>query len=144
MPEKPISMIRSSLLSTLLCEFILEDGRTLREVDYAPDGAFGGWRNFPYKREVRAILMMGRLIDRDTFKIPKEYFKGYAIHQVGMATPKMDNPVVAREIMVVQNDNRVYVCSYNICDKRWDDYTDDLKKPERPHLIKYDLSVHGM
>ena len=115
MPEKQGSTTRSSQLSMLLCDFLLYDGRIEKESDHAPAGEQFGWRNFPYKRQIAGITMAGRFISRNTFKIPKEYFRGFAVHQINAVTPDMSDKIVAREIMLVQRDRRVYVCSYNVC-----------------------------
>ena len=53
-------------------------------------------------------------------------------------------PHVVREVMLVQRNLKVFVCSFNIKNMKWSDYVDSLKNPERPHLIGYDLSQHGM
>ena len=127
-----------------MCEFILSDGTTHDELDYADKRLEGGWRNFPFKRKVVAVKMFKRLIAPDTFRIPGESLLGFAIHFVGVASQKMVNPYHVREVMIVQKNKKVLVCSMNLKNKKWFDYMDNLKNPERPHLISYDLSIHGM
>ena len=137
-------MTRSLQLHTSMCEFRLLDGSIHSEKDYADLDGNNGWRNFPYKRKVVEVRMFGRYINADTMRIAANQFRGFAIHFVGAATIGKTEPYLAREIMLVQKNMKVFVCSYNLKKKKWYDYTDDLKNPERPHLQQYDLSVHGM
>lgn len=124
----------------------MADGRILNESDYAQPGEFG-WKNFAEKKGIQSILLFGREISKQTFKIPKELFRGYAIHQIGsiaVGGKAECEPNVAREVMMVQTNEIVYVCCLNLITKKWHDYLDSLINPRRPHLIKYDLAAHGM
>jgi hypothetical protein len=134
-----------------MCDFLLPNGLILKERDYADVNGEGGWRNFPHKNEVEGILMYGRLINADSVKIPKKMILGYALHWIGAMTPDMNNPHIAREIMIVTKrglmatKQLVYIFRFNILTKSWDrDYVDDLIRPENSHLVGYDLSQHGM
>jgi hypothetical protein len=46
--------------------------------------------------------------------------------------------------MMVMKNGKVFVACLDLTKKRWYDYTDNLKSPERPHLFNYDLSAQGM
>jgi len=137
-----------------MCDFLLSNGLTLKEIDYADVNGEGGWRNFPHKNEVEGILMYGRLINADSVKLPKEMILGYAIHWVGAMTFDMNNPHIAREIMIVLRPSFIklipikqlaYIFRFNILTRSWDrDYVDDLIRPENSHLVDYDLKQHGM
>jgi hypothetical protein len=70
---------------------------------------------------------------------------GFAIHWVGRVIFGGDNePYMAREIMMVFPNRKVYVCSLNIATGKWHDYSDNLINPEMPHLHSYNLKLHGM
>jgi len=127
-----------------MCDFILSNDDIHREIDYADPDFKNGWRNFPLKRQVARVKLFGRRIGPETVKLAGEAVKGIAIHWVGTATPGGIYPYVAREIMIVQRNRRVFVFSLNLKTRKWIDYADNLKNPERPHLIGYRLSAHGM
>ena len=127
-----------------MCDFILANGSVLHESDFASLDGQGGWKRFPYKRDVVAVDLNRRRIDAQTFMIPDNQFKGFAIHFVETVFQSKQLPHVVREVMLVQRNLKVFVCSFNIKNMKWSDYVDSLKNPERPHLIGYDLSQHGM
>lgn len=137
-------MTRLSPLFSHMCSFRLVDGSIHNEKDYAdPDGK-NGWRNFPYKAKVEQVRLFNRNIDIETVKIPKNMFKGFALHYVSAATLGFKPVYVGREIMLVQNNLKVFVCAFSFKRKKWHDYVDDLKQPDMPHLQQYNLSIHGM
>ena len=127
-----------------MCDFILLNGDVHKEIDYADPDLKNGWRNFPLKRQVVKVKLFGRMIGPETVSIPGEIVKGIAIHWIGMAKVGGISSDVAREVMIVQRNRKAFIFSLNLKTRKWTDYSDNLKKPERPHLIGYRLSAHGM
>lgn len=131
----PLSQLHSSM-----CKFHLMDGRVFHEKDVP-----GGWKDFPFKKFVNGISLDDRFIS----SLEKGYclneILGFAVHWVGqiqLTSGKAKD--VFREIMVVLKTKKVFVFSFNCITGEWSDYTDDLSKPERPHLLHYNLETHGM
>lgn len=137
-------MTRLSPLFSFMCEFRLVDGSIHSEKDYADSDGKNGWRNFPFKAKVEQVRLFNRNIDIETVKIPKNMFKGFALHYVAAAAMGNEPAYLGREIMLVQKNLKVFVCAFSFKKKKWHDYVDDLKKPDMPHLQQYNLSIHGM
>lgn len=137
-------MTQNLPLHLCMCKFTLKNGVIHNELEYADVDGANGWKTFPFKSEVVEIEMCKRSIMPKNYPLPHPIVKGFAIHWVGTSVMGTLTPYAVREIMIVMGNLKVMCFGFNLKTKRWQDYIDNLKSPERPHLLNYDLSVHGM
>ena len=135
-------MTRNLPSSMFMCEFLLPDGEVRNEADYVDSEGGGGWKRFPLKNKLIGVRLAGREITPDVLRIPIEEIKCWCIHWIGTSTPGNVIPNRVREIMIVLKNLNTYNFCLDLKTGKWLDYTDNLRNPNRPHLIKYDLSIH--
>lgn len=130
-----LSQLRSSM-----CKFHLMDGRVFDESEIP-----GGWKEFPFKKFINGITLNYRLITSMDAGCLLSELAGFALHWIGqLQFNSMKSKNVFREVMLVKKDGRVKVFSLNLITEEWAEYEDDLKNPQRPHLINYNLENHGI
>lgn len=131
----PLSQLRLSM-----CKFHLMDGQKIDESDVP-----GGWKDFELKQFVEGITLADRYVSTHLTGESISRIAGFAVHWVGQMnlTTSFCGDVL-REIMIVRHNGKVNVFSFNLFKKEWNDYKDDLFKPEKPHLVGYSLKTHGI
>lgn len=137
------AMENTTLLSRLrssMCKFHLMDGRTEEESLYD-----GGWRDFPHKKFVSGITLNDRFISTHLMGEPLSSIAGFAVHWVGQLnlTTSLCGDVF-REIMMVKKDGKANVYRLDLKTLEWHDYKEDLLNPKSPHLVDYNLEIHGI
>ena len=134
------NMTPLSLLRLSMCKFSLMDGRQIDEND-----CVGGWRDFAFKKYVNGISLAGRFISPADYGCCLHELAGFAVHWVGqiqLVGGKAKD--VLREIMLVHKTGKVKIFSLNLLTQEWDDYLDDITNPAMPHLVNYNLEIHGI